>query len=415
MVFETEEVSLLNATTYTIRITSAKIFNNGVDVTHRYVVPENISATFTVTPKPVTVVTDGATKVYDGGALSAAGGRADGLVSGHKIEFTTPAPEYINADSYLNIRSYKITDANGDDVTSNYAAVGNESWGKLIIEKRAITVELNDLTSVYGDVANYALGFANNYKNIASESKLVTGETLTVTYVSYGTTALSDVNAYNAVSSNCYATVSKPDGDSTGNYKIDFIGTLTVTRRHVTVTLNDITATYGDDITYRAGNEAENNIVGGQSVKVDASAVDLGFAPQTIPDVNYYFITCDPAAVTVSDGSANVTSNYVITTVNGVLTVNKKSLSVTLSDITATYGDEAVYSVSASNYKTQSGLFNGRSSHRLKSRLALLRRRRSHFRCSGHFGLLQSSQSRRFRQYWQLRFYRAGRSHRDPA
>lgn len=452
MVFETEEVSLLNATTYTIRITSAKIFNNGVDVTHRYVVPENISATFTVTPKPVTVVTDGATKVYDGAALSATGGRAEGLVSGHKIEFTTPAPEYINADSYLNIRSYKITDANGDDVTSNYAAVGNESWGKLIIEKRAITVELNDLTSVYGDVANYALGFANNYKNIASESKLVTGETLTVTYVSYGTTALSDVNAYNAVSSNCYATVSKPDGDSTGNYKIDFIGTLTVTRRplnitlnditatygdnitysagnevndnivrgqsvsvnpsdvrfgftksipdvadyditctaaairilsgstdvtsnydintpekgtltvtrrHVTVTLNDIAATYGDDITYRAGNEAENNIVGGQSVKVDASAVDLGFAPQTIPDVNYYFITCDPAAVTVSDGSANVTSNYVITTVNGVLTVNKKSLSVTLSDITATYGDEAVYSVSASNYKTQSGLLTG--------------------------------------------------------
>ena len=39
---------------------------------------ENISATFTVTPKPVTVVTDGATKVYDGGALSATGGRAEG-------------------------------------------------------------------------------------------------------------------------------------------------------------------------------------------------------------------------------------------------------------------------------------------------------------------------------------------------
>ena len=87
----------------------------------------------------IMVVPQGGTKVYDGAALTSAGAVAYGLPSGYTLEAITAGMQVDAGSSLATVASYKIFDAAGNEVTSQFGnvATGNAN---LTVTKRPVTL-----------------------------------------------------------------------------------------------------------------------------------------------------------------------------------------------------------------------------------------------------------------------------------
>ena len=233
---------------------------------------------------------------------------------------------YSNANQrYGDAGSYTITPKGLSSDNYNIIYV----QGTLTVNKVDLTITANDHTITYGDPVSYAgitaVGLVNNdtFESI--------GGSLTTNYV-------PNVNG-NAGTYHIDVNMS----EASPNYNIiPASGTLTVSKKNITVTIDSKSSTYGDAI-------------------VELTATDSGLADGDSPS-SVYSLT--PTAEESSPvGKYNITgsssnTNYNVTFLNevGSYEITKKDLTVTIESKTSVYGDPIV-ALTATN----SGLADGDS------------------------------------------------------
>lgn len=259
-----------------------------------YTLRAGAAATWTVTPRPITVTANDLGKVY-GDADPALTYRitTGSLVAGDLLygSLTRSAGEQVGR--------YTI-DAGGLS-NSNYLITAQS--GSLSISPRPITVTADSLDKVYG-ASDPALSYR------ISQGSLVAGDRLS-------------------------GTLSRAAGENVGHYLIDASslanpnylvtsqnGTLTISPRPLTVTVNDAAKTYGNADPAWGYTVSSGSLVGNDQLS--------GSLTRT-PGEN--------AGRYTIDGSALGNGNYRVTVLNGTLTIDPRPITVTASDQTKVYGN----------------------------------------------------------------------------
>ncbi len=180
-----------------------------------------------VTPNTaaIYVVPAGATKVYDGTALEGEDTTATvmGVPAGFTSSYTLKGSQTDKGQSYVEVDTFKIFNAAGDDVTSNFSGINTEFKGYLNVTARPVTLTSADASKVYDGTA------LTKHVATASETTektgLVSGQSFDYDFYGTQTDEGSSPNAF-AAKDSATAKVS--------NYDITYInGTLEVTKQSI--------------------------------------------------------------------------------------------------------------------------------------------------------------------------------------
>ena len=248
------------------------------------------SGTLTVNPKDATVSVDSKTVTY-GDALPTLTITTTGVLSGDTLNYTF---NHNYVPGATGVGTVDVTVTPGENPNYNVTVL---SAGAITVTKRNVTVTADNKNVVYGDAKPSLTATANND---------VAGYPVDYTL---GTTYTAGANA----GQNFDITVSL---GTNPNYDITIVkGTLTVTQRPATVTADDKTITYGDDLDLSTMGYTVTGLLSGDTLDVSLTTLysagnNTGTYPIT-PEVN------------------NANANYVVTIVNGTLTVNKAHLDIT--------------------------------------------------------------------------------------
>ncbi|KKB82827.1 hypothetical protein VW29_14815 [Devosia limi DSM 17137] len=251
-----------------------------------------IGANVTVAARALTVTADAKTMTYGDTAptltYTLGGG---GLVNGDALTGALAS----TASSTSGVGGYGITQGTLA-ASSNYAVT--YIGANVSIAARALTVTANDDSRIYDGTA-YSGGNGATYTGFVNgESAAVLGGALI-----YGGTSQGAINAgsYGVALS----------GLTSGNYDITYVdGTLTVAQRALTVTADNLTKTPDEanpPLTYTIGGLG---LVGGDSLSGLLSTTAMAGSP-----VGSY---------SISQGTLSASSNYLLSFVNGTLTVAAK-------------------------------------------------------------------------------------------
>ena len=132
-----------------ISVNSAKVIENGVDVTEFYRFTF-VAGNATITKRDVAVVSEGAAKVYDGTKLDIPKVNIPEVAPTDEIVISANTPEIIvpNGDGVEHITGYTIKNKlTGEDVSANYNVT--ERFGLLKVSKRDITIVTSSMTKEY--------------------------------------------------------------------------------------------------------------------------------------------------------------------------------------------------------------------------------------------------------------------------
>ena len=336
----------------------------------------------TVTPAPLTVTVNNASRVY-GAANPAFTGTLTGVLPGDTIlvSYSTTATVISPIGNYPIVAT--LTPAGGTNL-ANYAITNTP--GTLTITQAPLTISVNNVARQYGQA---------NPSFTGTVSGALNGDTFTITY-STTATVTSPVGTYPIT-----ATVSGP---SSGNYLVTVnSGTLTVTPAPLTVTVGNATRPYGAanpaftstvsgalngdtftntysttaTITSPVGTYPINDAVGGPAASnytIQVTPGTLTITTATIAlnvaanNATRAYGAANPAFTSTITGALNgdtftityattaiatsptgtypivptvsgsAAANYNVTTSNGVLTVTPATLTVTANNATRAYG-----------------------------------------------------------------------------
>jgi mucin-19 len=276
------------------------------------------TASFTITPAPLTVTPDDVTKTY--GQPATLTGKITGQKSS-EIFTATYASDGAAATAPVGTGSYPITVAEVTGTTSaNYTVV--KIVGTLTVTKAPLSIKADNQTRLYGQADPTLAGAISGLQN---------GDAITATYNS-AATAVSPVGNYDVVPAAVDSTPAK-----LANYSVTLTnGTLTVTKAALSVKASDATRTYGE------ANPAFSGDVTGAQNGDNITATYASAATAASPVGTY------PIVPALSD-PANKLGNYDVSSTNGTLTVSQAVLTVTPDNLTKAYGQAA----------TLTGVING--------------------------------------------------------
>ena len=290
-----------DGTVYTLSTTATSASNVGsYDITgtctnDNYAVTfENETGSYTVTARPITVVIDDKESVY-GESLAALTMRyAEGslqLVGGQTLTqvVTLTKAQGTDAGTYAIAGSY--TDGNYDITFTN---------GTYTITQRAITVTVDGKTSVYGDEIATLTGKVTSGSVLAGDGTVYT--------LSTTATSESDVGSYD-ITGTC----------TNDNYSITFDntkGSYTVTKRAITVVIDDKTSVYGETLETLTATTTDS------VANADGIATIVALTKDEGATVGTYDITGEC-----------VNDNYTVTFTNGTYTITKRDITVTVTDV----------------------------------------------------------------------------------
>jgi len=360
--------------------------------------PANSTVTLTVTPAPLTVTVNNASRAY-GTPNPTFTGTLTGVIPGDSIlvSYSTVATVTSPVGNYPIIATLTPV---GQTSLSNYTITKNT--GTLTITQASLTINVNNATRQYGQANPPFSGTAQG---------LLNGDVITITY-STPATITSPVGTYpiNATAS----------GPAAGNYLVTVnVGTLTITKAPLTVTVNNATRPYGQPnpaftstvtgalnsdtftntysttatIASPVGTYPINDVVGGPAasnytIQVTPGTLTITTASITLNiaanNATRAYGAANPAFASTITGALNgdtftiiystaatITSpvgtypivptvsgpalgNYTLTKTNGVLTVTPATLTVTANNATRSYGaPNPIFS------GTTAGLVNG--------------------------------------------------------
>ena len=250
---------------------------------------------------------------------------------------------FVNGDGPSSLSSAPTCTANvnaGTPVgTYSSSCIGGSSTnyslqfatGTVTVNRAVLTVTASDGSQTYGDTTAPAItatysGFRNS-DNASSLSSLPTCVA--------NVTATSAVGTY---TSSC-------TGGAGSNYTLHYAnGVVTVGSATLTVTASNGTQTYGDT-TAPTITPTYSGFVNGQSATVLSHAASCSANVSATTGAGSYASTCSGASA----------PNYTVHYVNGVVTVNQATLTVTASGGSQTYGDIVPPAITPS----YSGFLNG--------------------------------------------------------
>ena len=277
----------------------------------------------------ITVTANSATETYDGTEKTVSGVTGTTLTNDKGATFTveglsatvsgTDAGEYTNEVSGTPV----VKDAAGNDVTSQFKV--KTVNGKLVIDKRAVTIKPKDATKAY-----------DGKPLKATEWEVVSGS-----FVDGQSIADPQYDGSQTVpgSSESSITWSYAEGTNADNYNITAAkGSLTVTDRadgekyEITVTANSAEFTYDGNEHMAEGFKTLEFAVDGNEYTVSGlsasvSGTDAGIYPNNVT-----------GTAKVTDAAGNdVTSQFSVTTESGSLVINKAKATIAPKDATKAY------------------------------------------------------------------------------
>lgn len=277
----------------------------------------------------ITVTANSATETYDGTEKTVSGVTGTTLTNDKGATFTveglsatvsgTDAGEYTNEVSGTPV----VKDAAGNDVTSQFKV--KTVNGKLLIDKRAVTIKPKDATKAY-----------DGKPLKATEWEVVSGS-----FVDGQSIADPQYDGSQTVpgSSESSITWSYAEGTNADNYNITAAkGSLTVTDRadgekyEITVTANSAEFTYDGNEHMAEGFKTLEFTVDGNEYTVSGlsasvSGTDAGTYPNNVT-----------GAAKVMDAADNdVTDQFSVTTESGSLVINKAKATIAPKDATKAY------------------------------------------------------------------------------
>ena len=169
----------------------------------------------------IMAIPQGASKPYDGTALTSAGVTTYGLPAGYTLTATTKGSVTNVGGATAEVDTYSIKDAAGEDVTDQF---GNVFTGKatLQVTKRPVTVASASASKVYDGIA------LTKHEASVTDGSLATGESFSYDFSGEQTTVGSTSNAY---------AIKAGANTDLDNYEITKAnGTLTVTAQSINPT-----------------------------------------------------------------------------------------------------------------------------------------------------------------------------------
>ena len=256
-----------------------------------------VNGTLTINPLPVIITANNITITY-GDDIPELTYSVEGKILSGVPELST------NVTKTSNVGTYPIVVSNGSLTNSQIDCVN----GTLTIQKAPLTVSVQDAEIEEGDeIPSYVLTY-DGFKNGDTENTAFSSKVEVTTEA----TGDSPVGTYSISAS----------GGVADNYELSYVeGTLTIKVVPVTITANDITITYGEEIpelTY----SIEGRIVSGE--------------PQLITNATNNS-SVGTYSIVVSKGSL---TNSQIDCVNGTLTIQKAPLTIGVQDIEIEEGEE---------------------------------------------------------------------------
>ena len=322
---------------------SGEVIIESEEINDNYEIIEIRIGTLNVLPRPITVITPGGTFIYDDtnkspSTLSFSGDY--GLCDGH-IFAVIQKTSFINvSDSGRNIVKIRIiqgTKLTDEDVTKNYEI--SYEYGEVTIKPRPITVKTEGIEKIYdaqefyndtltvvpSDVKEYGLCGGHGFEVISAP---------VFKNVIYG--------APNDVDYIIYKTVDGEIVDVTPNYDITpEIGWVTILPRPITV------QTQADEIIYDGEShmfldttlvDGEYDLCGGHIFEaIDATEYKYVSDSGKVNEIAKYIIT----DINASGEDADVTANYEVTWIKGIVYVNKRSILIETEGGSWVYDGEA--------------------------------------------------------------------------
>ena len=279
------------------------------------------AATYSITAKEsgaskktiyLTVSGDGAF-VYDG-SLRSVTVSVNGAIEGN--------PVVLDGISSANVCEKSVTFAlKGDNAL--WYVLDKEYTAVLKITKRAITVSIEDKTSVYGEEL---LGLTAKVTSgeLVGEEKLSEIVTLSkAAGVNAGTYAISGAVNNNTVAANYNVTIVGSNGSE---------GVYTITKRAITVSIEDKTSVYGEELLALTAKVTSGELVGEEKL---SEIVTLSKAAG---------VNAGTYAISGAVNNNAVAANYSVTIVGsngneGVYTITKRAITVTVKNANSVYGE----------------------------------------------------------------------------
>ena len=307
---------------------------NGKDNVDGYYLTANYTisysnGTLTVIPRPITIKTGDATKVYDGAPLTCnsykdvAEDGDRGLVDGHKVTYVAVNGTRIEvgvSDNTVDLEKQPIiVDENGKPVTENYAI--DYVDGTLTVTALEIWVITPSVSVMYDGNDHCAI---DDIKVDESKGgKLVDGHKIIAVDDNYP--CITDVGnkpnefAVKVVDENS-------DGGVNGNYVIKgyTYGTLEVTPRPITVIITGATLVYDGTEQGSDAFTVEDEPYGLVSGHIATAKADTVPTKKNVGVIEGYEFK-----VEITAGGQNVTGNYEITYTPGTLEITKRKVKIT--------------------------------------------------------------------------------------
>ena len=323
----TYTTSLLVAGSHTI----TAVYAGNVD----YVGSASDGLTQTVTPAPLTIYALSQTKVYGATLPTLAATYYDGFVNGDTVANLATLPTLsTTATASSPVGSYPINVSGA--ASSNYAI--SYVPGTLIVSRAALTITADSKTKVYG---------AGLPTLTASYSGFVLGETAatltTLPTLSTTATTASPVGSYAITAS----------GAASSNYTFTYVtGELSITPAALTITADSKTKVYG---------AAVPELTASYSGFVNGDTVAGLYA---LPTLSTTATASSPPGVYPIIASGATSSDYAITYVAGILTIEAPAPAATTTSVVASaspsvYGQSATFTATvAADGSTPTGTVN---------------------------------------------------------
>ncbi|MBC3806772.1 MBG-2 domain-containing protein [Undibacterium seohonense] len=300
-----------------------------------------VNGALTVQPRPLIVTANDASKNYGQSiSLPLTAFTTNGLVNGDTVVSVNETSAGTIATANVVGSPYAITPsaASGSFIASNYTLSYVD--GALSVLPVPLVVKANDASKNYGQGINFA-------PTAFTAQGLVNGDTiLSVNENSPGAAASANV-----IGSPYAITPSGASGAfSASNYTLSYVnGALTVLPTPLVITANNASKNYGQTLTLPLTAFTSSGLVNGDTV-VSVNET----SPGTVASAS---IAGSPYTITPSAASGTFTpSNYTITYVNGILTIQSIPLVITANDQIKNYGQAMTLPLTAF---TTSGLING--------------------------------------------------------
>lgn len=291
--------------------------------------PGNATA-LSVTPRPLSITAASASRPYGdtNAVVTGFSTNVGGLVNGNTLTSVTNTIAPSATVTAPAGSTHNITPSNavfGSGLAANYAITYVN--GALTIDPRTLTVSAANASRPYGDGNPVVTGFSTNVGGLAN------GDTIG----SVTNTIAPSATVTAPAGSNHAVTPSNPQFStgSASNYAIAFVdGNLSITQRPLSITAADANRPYGDPNPIVTGFSTNvGGLVNGDTIASVTNTI-VPTATPTAPAGSTHAIT--PSNPVFSTGAA---SNYVISFIDGTLTINARPLIITAADGSRVYGD----------------------------------------------------------------------------